>query len=323
MTRILNAESHGYSPAARHVLDTIGEVCSADLDRAELLDAIGDYEVLVVRLRNTIDTQVFEAASPRLAVVVTATTGLDHIDLEAADQHGVTVLSLRGETEFLRTVPATAEHTWALLLALVRNLPAAATAVRSGTWNRDDFKGRELSAKRLGIVGMGRIGSMVARYGQAFGMHVAAHDPYAESWVAGVEASPTLVELAERSDVLTIHVPLDDATRHLVDRGVLEALPLGAVVVNTSRGAILDESAAAELLEAGHIAGIAVDVVEAEHHDGRSDLVALAARRNNVLVTPHIAGATHESMERTEVFMAHKLARFLAAGPSTGNPGES
>lgn len=310
MTRILNAESDGYSQAARTVLEQLGEVHYADLDRAGLLATIGRHDVLIVRLRTIIDADVIAAAGPRLRTIVTATTGLDHIDLDEAARHDIAVLSLRGETEFLRTVSATAEHTWGLLLALVRNITPAAEAVRNGHWNRDEFKGHELRDKTLGIVGMGRIGTMVATYGQAFGMKVNGYDPSPETWPDHVTRVGSLTELAGSTDVLSIHVPLGPDTRHLIDHDILAALRPGAVIVNTSRGAIVDEAAAAALLETGHLQGIAADVVQDEH-ERSSPLLALATQRPDVIVTPHIAGVTHESMERTEVFMAHKLRNHL------------
>lgn len=314
MTRILNAESRGYSNEARAILRSLGEVVDADLDRTGLLDAIPGSDVLIVRLRNRIDEEILDAGS-RLEVVVSATTGLDHIDLDAAAARGVEVLSLRGETGFLRSIPATAEHTWALLLALVRRIVPAAGHVRDGGWDRDAFLGHELRGRRLGLVGCGRVGTQVAGFGEAFGMEVAAYDP---SGVAdGVEAMPSLRTLLARSDALSIHVPLDASTRVLVGAQELAALPAGAVVVNTSRGGILDEEALVTAIRSGHLAGAALDVVEGEDDRAAREagpLLRFAREDHRLLITPHIAGATEESMRRTEVFMARKLAAYLSRG---------
>lgn len=322
--RILNAEPDRYSPRARSVLEEVAEVTEEVLDRDGLLRALPGYDALIVRLGHRVDAQLLDAA-PRLRVVATATTGLDHVDLKAAKVRGVEVLSLRGENEFLRTVVATAEHTWALLLALLRSIPAAAAAVRRGEWDRDAFRGRELDGKRLGIVGLGRIGERVARYGQAFGMEVRAYDRYRETWPADVIRMPTLETLLETSDVLTVHVPSNEDTRGLIGRRQLSRLPNGAIVVNTARGAVVDGAAVADFIKSGRLAGAAVDVVEGETGPGglAADPLVLAAREtDHVLITPHIGGATAESMEKTEIFMAGKLAEYLRRALAEGALGE-
>jgi D-3-phosphoglycerate dehydrogenase len=311
--RILNIEPLGYSPVARSLLTQKAEVVEKAVSREELLKVLHDYDVLIVRLAHQIDRDVIEAG-PRLKAIVTATTGLDHIDVECARLHGIAVLSLQGETRFLREVSATAEHAWALLLGLQRWIVPAATAVRHGEWNRDCFRGHELKGQRLGIVGLGRIGTKVARYGQAFEMDVAAYDPHADDWLAGVERKSTLADLLQHSDVLTLHVPLNSETKEMMGEREFALLPQGSVLINTSRGELVDEVALVESLEDRHLAGAALDVIRQERDGGRraeSLLLAYASVHDNLLITPHIGGATHESMAKTEVFMAEKLTRFL------------
>ena len=312
--RILNAEPQGYSPAAREILDTLGEVTEKPLDRAGLLDTAEDYEVLITRFGHRMDKELF-AAAPRLRVLVSATTGLDHIDLEAAADCGVEVLSLKGETEFLEGLSATAELTWGLLLAVSRHIPQAADSVKEGIWDRDAFKGNELRGKRLGILGMGRLGRMVAEYGRVFGMVVAAYDPYASDWPTGVELHSAAEDLMEDAQVLSIHVPLNDETRGLMDKDMLSRLPEGAVLINTSRGAVVAEAALLSALGSGHLAAAGLDVVAEELCGGPSQaLLAYARDHGNLIITPHMGGATVESMEKAEVFIAHKLVRFLESG---------
>ncbi|HEU4629848.1 MAG TPA: NAD(P)-dependent oxidoreductase, partial [Gemmatimonadaceae bacterium] len=160
---VLVAESAGFSPRAAALLRDAGELTLADLDRDDLLRAAGDADVLWVRLRHRIDAEVLHAA-PRLRMLVTPTTGLNHVDLAAARARDVDVLSLRGEVAFLRDVRATAEHTIALILALLRRLPAAAAHAAAGGWERDRFRGHELYGRTVGVVGYGRLGRIVARY---------------------------------------------------------------------------------------------------------------------------------------------------------------
>lgn len=311
--RILNAESVGYSPTARGILAELGEVVDADLDQAQLAQAVGGVDVLIVRLRNMVHAELLQSAAPRLHTIVSATTGLDHIDQNAAADLGIAVLSLKGETDFLRTITATAEHTWALLLSLIRHVPDAVTAVRTGQWDRDQFRGTELKGKRLGLVGLGRIGTMVASYGHAFGMNVSAHDPFIDAWPTTVERVQDLTSLVSRSDVLSIHVPLDPTTTGLLSAPVLAALPAGALVVNTSRGAVVDEQALCDLVANDHVGGVAADVTLNERSGPVGSLRILAATDPRVILTPHIGGATHESMESTEIFMASKLKRLLSS----------
>lgn len=314
--RIFNAEPAGYSDKARTVLRELGEVVEASVTQRTLIGRVRELkpDALIVRLGLRLGPAAFEA-SARLRAVVTATTGLDHIDLAAAAARGVTVLSLQGETEFLHTVSSTAEHAWALILALARRIPWAFDHVRRGGWDRDAFRGTVLAGRRLGLLGLGRLGERVARYGIAFEMGVGAYDPLRRGWPKGVRRFSTLDALLRWSEVLSVHLPLTDETRGLLSRERLALLPRGAFVVNTARGALLDEAGLVALLEQGHLAGVAVDVLADEPPVGRrlrSPLAAYAATHENALITPHLGGATAEAMRRTELFMANKLKRFFA-----------
>jgi len=266
-------------------------------------------------LAHQIDREILEAGR-HLKAIVTATTGLDHIDVVHAQTRGIEVLSLKGEIDFLKDVRATAEHTWTLLLSLQRHIVPASIAASIGRWNRDAFRGNELYGKRLGLVGLGRIGEKVARYGQAFGMQVSAFDPYVKEWMGGVWRAPTLGDLIKISGILSLHVPLNAETKDMISANELALLPQGAVLVNTSRGQLIDEPALINALESGPLAGAALDVVAEERNTDRrakSTLLEYARTHDNLLITPHIGGATHESMAKTEVFMAHKLTEFLHA----------
>jgi len=310
--RILNLEPDNYSTDALAILQSLGSVDRGPLTRRELLARIDDYEIVIVRLAHKIDREILDHAR-RLKVIVTATTGLDHIDLAYAEAKNIEVLSLRGETDFLRSIPATAEHTWALLLALVRRIPAAFQSVLAGEWQRDRFKGHDLAGKTLGILGLGRIGEMIARYGQAFGMRVLAYDPYRKDWLPGVERAANQSELLRQSQVLCVHVPLNEETENLLGAAELAQLPPGSILVNTARGQVLDESALLDALASRRLAGAALDVLWNERDAGSnlSALVQYARTHDNLLITPHIGGATYESMAATEIFMAHRLRAYL------------
>jgi D-3-phosphoglycerate dehydrogenase len=176
---ILVAEEREFSPRAAEMLRHLGDLTMGDLDRVGLVRAVRDADVLWVRLRNRIDAEVMDAA-PHLKIIVSHSTGLNHIDLEEAGRRGIKVISLRGEADFLKEIRATAELTLALILASVRHLPGAVAHAARGGWDRDLFKGNELYGKTAGIVGYGRLGRIVARYLTAFDVRVLAADPYVD-----------------------------------------------------------------------------------------------------------------------------------------------
>lgn len=321
--RILNVEPAGYSDEARAILGGLGEVVERPSGRRELLELVPRFDVLIVRLAHQLDREMLDAGQ-RLKAIVTATTGLDHIDTGYAQSRGIAVLSLKGEREFLEGISATAEHTWALLLALVRRVPEAFASVRMGQWHRDAFRGRTLAGLRLGLVGLGRIGRTVARYGMTFGMRVAAYDPQAAHWPPEVERRGSVAELLAQTDVLSLHLPLEEATRGYIGEEALRLLPRGTELVNTARGELVEEAALAAALASGHLAGAAVDVLCHEREPGlrgESPLLAYARNHENLIITPHIGGATVEAMAATELFMAKKLAEFLSGRTKseTGN----
>jgi len=312
---ILLAERSSFSQRGLEALQAIAPTEACDLSQAELAEKAAQHDILLVRLGLRVDAAVLRAA-PRLQVIASPTTGLDHIDLAEAERCGVTVLSLKGERQFLETVTATAEHTFALLLCLLRRIPSAFEAVKQGEWRRDRFRGRELNGQTLGIIGYGRLGRMVARYGLAFGMRVLVYDPYFEPeatpLLPGMERCSTLDELLEQSEVVSLHVPLNAETSGMISTGELKRMKAGAVLINTARGAVVDEAALLEALISGRLAGAAVDVLCNEPHI-RPELLDYARRHDNLIITPHIGGATQESVEKADLFLAKKIADWVAA----------
>ncbi|MGI8631729.1 MAG: NAD(P)-dependent oxidoreductase, partial [Solirubrobacterales bacterium] len=228
---ILVAESGGFSPAAAARLRELGALALRDLDRGQLLDAIGETDVLWAGLRHSLDRELLERAT-RLRAIVTPTTGLDHVDLDTATELGIEVLSLRDRTNELREVRATAEHTIGLLLGLLRRVPSAVEHVRAGGWDRNRFWGSEIHGKTVGIVGYGRLGQIVGRYLTAFDASILASDPAVD---AGAFEPPVqragLEELLARAEILTLHASLTDGSRGLIGRRELELMPRGSVLV--------------------------------------------------------------------------------------------
>jgi D-3-phosphoglycerate dehydrogenase len=285
----------------------------ADLDRAGLMQSVAWANVLWVRLRNRIDAEVMAAAQD-LRIIVSATTGLNHIDLTEAERRRIRVLSLRGETDFLREIRATAEHTIGLTLALLRHVTRAHRHVLEGGWDRDLFWGNELNEKTVGVVGYGRLGRIVAGYLQAFGARVLAADPdaRADEIESGVTLLP-LVDVLRAADGITLHVNLNAKTRGFFGAEQFALMKPGAWFINTARGELVDETALLAALRSGRLSGAAVDVLNDEHATGMREnpLVIYARANENLIITPHIGGCTTESVEKTELFLAEKLRTLL------------
>jgi D-3-phosphoglycerate dehydrogenase len=317
--RVLIAEPLDFSPEAVRMLRAGADVTLRSTDRAALTAALREFDVVWFRLAHRVDRALL-AGALRCRILATPVTGLDHIDLEACAQHGIRVVSLRGETEFLEQVRATAELSVALTLALLRRIPAAVAHVRDGHWNRDLFRGHELFGHTAGVIGLGRLGRIVAGYFRAFGMNVVGYDPRPDFPREAVRRVESLNELLSQADVVSLHVNYDATTRHLIGRKELAAMKPQAVLVNTSRGGVVDEQALVEALESGRLGGAALDVLDGEPKVAPDHpLVALARTRDNLLIVPHIGGNTVESFEKTEIFLAGRVLDALAALEPAGN----
>jgi D-3-phosphoglycerate dehydrogenase len=311
--RLLVTERDRFSAEAARSLREVADVTLADLDRPSLLEKVSNVEVLWIRLRHRIDQEILDRAA-NLRFICSPTTGLNHIDLEGAGRRDIRVISLRGELDFLKEIRATAEHTIALMLALLRNLCPAANHVLAGGWDRDTFRGHELHEKTIGVVGYGRLGRLVAKYLEAFGARVLVTDPnVATDEVAENADWTSLGSLLAESDVVTLHVNLCDETKGFFGREQFDQMRCGAYLVNTSRGELVDESALLDSLASGRLAGAALDVLCDEDSSGMGDhpLVSWALGGGNLLITPHIGGCTTESMAKTELFLAKKLCAVL------------
>jgi D-3-phosphoglycerate dehydrogenase / 2-oxoglutarate reductase len=275
---------------------------------------------LFARLGLAVDAAVVAAGAGALRWVVTPTTGLDHIDVAHAQANGVHVLSLKEHPRFLATISSTAELTFALLLGLCRHLPAAHADVLAGQWRRLPFPGRELRTMTLGIVGLGRLGTLVAGYARAFGMNVLGCDerdqPFNDPANRHVKRCP-LDSLLADSDVVSLHLPLNQDTLGILDGRRIALLRRGAVLINTARGELIDERALLGALEDGTLAGCALDVLAG---DARWDqgvpaahpLVEYARRKGNLILTPHIGGFTSEALTKTRRFMVERYCETLS-----------
>jgi D-3-phosphoglycerate dehydrogenase len=316
MIRILNT-SFNFAPQAKPILESLGAVEYRSPTHAELVKLVPNYDVLFVGLGLRIDRAVLDAGK-RVRFIVTGTTGLDHIDTAYAKERGIEVLSLRGENEFLDTITGTAELAWGLVIALLRQFPNAFDDVKQGRWRRNAYPGHNLYGQTLGVVGLGRLGKMTARFGRAFGMQTIYTDPAVPAGTFPEYENVSFDELLRKSDVISIHVHLSKETEHMFDEQAFAKMKEGAILVNTSRGKIVDEAACLAALESGRLGGYGADVLadELSFKEGtkipkRHPLVSYAASHGNAIILPHIGGNTIESRQATDVFMSKKLATAL------------
>jgi D-3-phosphoglycerate dehydrogenase len=276
------------APEALRMLEDAGYAAitgSAYPSEAELVASIAEHRpVALLHRQGFINAAVLDAG-PDIRVVARHGAGIDGIDLEAARARGITVTRAAGANS-----RAVAEHSWALLLALLKDLPSIGAGMAGGLWEKTSRFTRDAEGRRIGIVGYGAIGSKVARYAEAFGMDIAAYDPHLPG--AGLpgpgERMASLPALLQRSDVLSLHCPLAPETRNLIGAAALARLPQGALLVNAARGGIVDEAALLAAIEAGHIAGAAIDVFATEPLPVDSPL----RWHPRVIATPHIAANT-------------------------------
>jgi len=274
-----------------------------DMSREELLGRIGDYEALIVRSATRVDAELIQAAE-RMKVIGRAGVGVDNIDVEAATKKGIMVINAPQSN-----IISAAEQTMALLMAMCRNIPEAVNSLRGKCWERSRFEGVELYHKVMGIVGLGRIGTLVAQRCLAFGMRVAAFDPYISEEKArklGVELVSTLDELLAQADFISVHLPKTKDTYHLLGEEEFAKMKDGVRVLNVARGGIIDEDALLAALDSGKVAGAALDVFE---NEPATECPLIEHPR--VIATPHIGASTQEAQDRAGVMIAEFVSAAL------------
>ena len=292
---------------AMDVLDAFDVLYDASLvdDRAALLASLADARAIIVRNRTQVDTELLDHA-PKLQAVGRLGVGLDNIDLDLCKARNVSVYPATGANDL-----AVAEYAISAALLLLRGIWQAGPQVIAGKWPRSTSMGREASGKRFGLIGFGSIAREVAIRANALGMKVCAYDPYLphedEAW-SGIDPV-SLQHMAETCDVVSVHVPLTNETRNLIDADFIDGMRKGAILINTARGGVVDESALVEALREGQLGGAALDVFESEPLDGESG--AAFAGVPNLLLTPHIAGITEEANQRVSLLTAQNVLKHL------------
>jgi D-3-phosphoglycerate dehydrogenase len=298
------------SPVCPEILEKAGFSVDVQLDHgaADFDDHVSAADAWIVRSGTKITTEYLDKAS-RLRVIGRAGVGVDNVNLEAATRKGVLVMNAPDGNTI-----STAEHTCAMMLALVRRIPQANRSLVGGAWDRKSFVGAELYEKTLGVVGVGKIGQAVAERMAPFGVTVLGYDPLLSEEVAariGVSLV-TLEELLDRSDIITVHTPLNDSTRGLLNSKTLARCKPGVLVVNCARGGIVDEADLLAALESGQVGGAALDVYSSEPP---SEPIAELVKHPHVVATPHIAASTGEAQEKVAVQVTEQVVKALQGEP--------
>ena len=277
------------------------------LKEDHLLEIIGEYSALVVRSQTKATARLL-AAAEKLRVIGRAGVGVDNVDVDAATKRGIIVMNTPGGNTI-----STAEHAFSLLMSLARNIPQAHGSIKGGKWDRKSFEGIELYGKSLAILGMGRIGTEVARRAMAFGMRVLAYDPYLSQTRARtlqVELVENLDDILPRADFITMHMPSTPETHHMLDARRLALCKKGVRIINCARGGLVEETALAEALKSGQVGGAALDVFEVEPIPADFPLRELP----NVVLTPHLGASTAEAQENVGIEIAQAIRAALLEG---------
>jgi D-3-phosphoglycerate dehydrogenase / 2-oxoglutarate reductase len=299
------AELKDFSQEALDQLTTMGTLRLQEIKPHEVKASLEHCDVFWFRLGFKITRNDF-SLDTRCKVIICPVTGLDHIDLVACEHAGIKVLSLKGESEFLKSIRATAELTIGLTLALLRHIPDAVQSANQSIWNRDLFRGTEIHEKKVGIVGVGRLGQLVAGYFKALGASVYGFDRREIDPSVCIPVS-TVEEVVETCDIVSIHLSYQSDTHHFFNEALFSRMKTTAVLINTARGAIVDSDSLLHALRTKAIAGAALDVLENEFDVKNNPLIQYARENHNLIITPHIGGNTAESFRKTELFMVSKL----------------
>ncbi len=309
--KVLNTVDFSSCRESLEVFRDIAQVDEVEDDYDIVYNVIDQYDAYISSLKVKFDKKMIIKAK-KLMVIGTPSTGTDHLDLEEINNAGVKCFSIAKEYDLINSFSATSELAFALLLMLNRNLSAATSAAINGDWwEREKFSGFQLNGKTFGILGLGRLGKISARIAKGFNMKVIAHD-IEDIKLEGVE-SVSFEDLFKSSDCLSIHIHLNNKTKGLVDNKYFKLMKKSSILINTSRGAIINELDLINALKNKIISGAVLDIIDGERNSNITDhpLIKYASNHENLLITPHIGGATKESIDGARVFIAKKIADYM------------
>jgi len=290
--------------------NNLAEITDVDSSDSALQNALSDADALVDASMKVCITDEMVRKALKLKIISCATTGSDHIERSEIKKRNICVRTLKEDRELLLNLTSAAEHSWSLLTACSRKLPSAFDHVKSGKWNREDFPGIMLRGKRIGIIGCGRIGTWMGRYANAFGMEVWGYDPYVDSLPENFKKA-AFMDLMSECDFITIHVHLTEETKGMISKRCFEVIKPGAVLVNTSRGALVDQDAMLEALKTGRLGAAGLDVLEGEPDIDNNPLVQYAREHNNLIITPHCGGFSPDAVALVSIHATQKIFNEL------------
>lgn len=276
------------------------------------------YDIIIMRLGYELTT-VMLTSQPTLKYVVSATTGHNHLNEIELEARGIKLISLKGEDEFLNNIQSTSEHVWALLLNICKKITKANKILYSGKWQRDDLKGYELNSKTLGVIGYGRLGKRVVKYGEAFSMSIKTYDINSERHKQS-NYKIDLKSLIQFSDVIILLIDFKESNRNFFNREMFSLMKNNSIFINCSRGECVDESALLEYLKSDKMFGCGLDVFDQDSSWNRwpkdHAIINLSREKENIVITPHIGGYSDFSIEQTRGFIAKKLLKQIINGKS-------
>lgn len=300
-------ESKDFSTDVIEKLSCLGEV--SFFDGREINNFAVNKEILFIRLKYFIDKDILDHAL-KLKYICTPTTGLNHIDLKECEDRDIKIISLKGEGDFLSTIRATPEHTFGLVLSLLRNYKRAFLNQENNEWNRELYKGTELYGKNIGIIGLGRVGKILAKYYSAFDANVYFYDIDATIQNDIAKRKKNIESLIVKSDIVILSASYSIENEKFFDKKYIDLLE-NKFFINTARGELIEEEHLLKVIRKGIFKGIALDVIADETSQNNLNEFLELSEKNNLIVTPHIAGATYESMWKTEYFIYEKLSKSM------------
>lgn len=309
---ILNTLNLKNAPQITKILRSAGNLVSIKPNRKKVLKYVGKCHVYLASAAIQVDRE-FLAMASNLKIIGSPSTGKDHLDLNEITKRGIFCYDISREFNLINSFTATSELAFGLMLSLIRRIPEGIESVKRGHWVREKLCGYQLNQKTLGIIGLGRLGKISAKIANGFGMKVIAVDPNVKKWPNVKIVS--LKHLLKLSDIITIHIHLNKETENLINEKKLRKMKKNCILINTSRGKIINESALLKALKNKWIAGAALDVIDGEwlakNRLRTHPLIAYSRRNKNLIITPHIGGSTIESIFGARLFMAKKIASIL------------
>ena len=313
--RILVITPVSHIEGLRKLLDSVGRTDYRErISYKELLNIIKDYDAIFCNPNKQpfrIDELLMERAR-KLRFIATASTGTNHIEMEEAKRRGIKVISLTTDYKVISRISSTAEHAFAMMLAVIRNITPAFESVKMHNWDYEPFIGRQLDHMALGIIGYGRLGTIFARLAKPFFKKILVYDPYKKVNKDGIR-QVGFDKLLKESDVIALHVHVTPETHHLIDRKAIRKMKSGVYMVNTARGEVINSKDLISGLKSGKIKAAALDVIEDEYKRNKSDnpLIAYAKKNKNLLITPHIGGMTREAQKKAYAASAKNLKKVI------------